>query len=287
MPQTPIVRGPSETPRFVKNIPVAGLQFKFDEETGEVEGFAAVTGNVDSYEEIIDAGAFKRTLGEKGDRISLAWQHNFREPIGKPSALREVKRDKLPESIRKEYPEATGGLYFKATISDTRQGKDAKILLKDGVVDELSIGYDFYWTGNWEDGWETDSYYEGEDGYVHLREIDLYEFSLVTMAANPAAQVMGYKSVAEARKGSWDETITWTGDHTSLDPDPDPMEAVDQKHTTIIRLIEDGELREAMKRLQELIAWLEPEDPVDQPPAVLGLAEEQELRAKARELETL
>lgn len=286
MPQKPVVerghaRGPSDTPRFVKNIPIEGLQFKYDAETGEVEGFAAVMGNVDSYGEIIDGGAFQKTLREKKGRISLAWQHNFREPIGKPSVLREVKRERLPEEILKKFPKATGGLYFKATISDTRQGKDAKILLRDGVVDELSIGYDFFWKGSGEDGWETDSYYEGDDGYIHLREIDLYEFSLVTMAANPAAQVVGYKSVAEARMGSWSDTVTTPTNHYTIDQDvdPGPASVIDGKHMEIIELIEDGELNEAMKRLLALIAWLEPEPP----PAVLGLQEEQELRARVEE----
>lgn len=326
-----------EGPRFTKNLPIEGLQFKYDDEKGEVEGYAAIMGNPDSYDEVIDLGAFKRTLRENKGRIALAWQHNFREPIGKPSTLREVKREKLPEEIQKKFPKATGGLHFKSRISDTRQGKDAKTLLRDGVVDEVSIGFDFY---------DADSFYEGDDGYVHLREIMLYECSLVTMAAQPAAQVVSYKSVAEAQAadlepdygkpypnehacrlrspddfqdGSFrrterkhdgktyyvimgrlegESTMTeqayrypkdgWeVGEARSHCKDHDgSFEAASEEAAAIIELIQKGELQEASELLQQLITELPPEDPgEDTPAAVLGLAEELDLRAQALEFE--
>ena len=47
-------------------------------------------------------------------------------PVGKPLELRDEKE----------------GLFIKGKISDTSMGKDVKILLRDGVLGELSIGYD-------------------------------------------------------------------------------------------------------------------------------------------------
>lgn len=154
-------------------------------EQGIIEGFAAIMGVVDWYEEVIDNGAFKKTLHTNRGRIALCWQHNWREPIGKPSVLKEVKADKLPDVLREKYPEATGGLYFKSKIVDTRQGRDAKVLIREGVVDEMSIGFDVPKGG----------LYDHEDGHVHLKEIELYEISPVTMAAMPAAVVTEYKGV--------------------------------------------------------------------------------------------
>lgn len=151
---------------------------------GEFEGYGAVMGNTDSYGEIIDAGAFKRTLKKQGDRVKVCWQHDWFEPIGKPLEMREVSQAKLPQEIRDAFPDATGALYLKAKISPTARGKDAIILLADGVVNELSIGFDLL-----ESGVETD-----EKGIRHLTDIELYEVSLVTMAANPAAQVVSFKS---------------------------------------------------------------------------------------------
>jgi len=47
----------------------------------------------------------------------------------------------------------------------------------------MSIGFDIYEKGEYQD----------EKGYNHLTDIVLYEFSLVTMAAMPAAMVTDYK----------------------------------------------------------------------------------------------
>jgi len=171
----------------------SGLPFKtkclpaflkeWDEDKGELEGFAAITGFPDAYREIIDPGAFSKTLRKNKGRIAICWQHNWREPIGKPSILREVGEDKLPEELTRQFPKATGGLYFKGRIVDTRQGQDAKVLIREGVVSEMSIGYDLVKS------------YQGDDDYLHLEEIELFEISPVTMAAMPAALVTDYKDM--------------------------------------------------------------------------------------------
>ena len=181
----------------------------YDEEKGELEGFAAVMGVEDSYEEVIDLGAFDRSLAEHKARIALCWQHDWHEPIGKPSELREIKRGELPQNIQDEFPQATGALYFKATIVETRRGKDAKELLRAGAINEMSIGYDFY---------DESGFYEGEDGKRHLRTILLYEISPVTMAAQPAAQVVSYKS--EPMEGEPVEGKPYPNEHACRLRDP-------------------------------------------------------------------
>jgi HK97 family phage prohead protease len=151
---------------------------------GIFEGYGAVMGNVDAYGEVIDPGAFKRTLKKQGERVKICWQHDWFEPIGKPMEIREVSQAKLPQEIQAAYPEATGALYVKAKVSPTARGKDAIVLMADGVLNELSIGFDLL-----DSGVETD-----EKGVRHLTDIELYEISLVTMAANPAAQVVSFKA---------------------------------------------------------------------------------------------
>lgn len=150
---------------------------------GIFEGYGAVMGNVDSYGEVIDPGAFKRTLKKQGERVKICWQHDWFEPIGKPLEIREVSQAKLPQEIKDAFPDASGALYVKAKVSPTARGKDAIVLMADGVLNELSIGFDLL-----ESGVETD-----EKGVRHLTDIELYEISLVTMAANPAAQVVSFK----------------------------------------------------------------------------------------------
>jgi len=153
----------------------------YDAGEGMLRGYASVAGFPDAYKEIVDYGAFKKTLKDHEDRILFCWQHDWREPIGKPQLLKEVPKSRLPKGLLDEYPDATGGLYIETEIVPTRRGEDAKRLLKAGVLTELSIGFDVV------------QEYEGEDGYWHLSEIELFEVSLVSMAAMPAAQVIEYK----------------------------------------------------------------------------------------------
>jgi len=136
-----------------------------------LEGFCAAFGNIDQVGDVIHPGAFRKTLTERGGRIKFLWQHDPTEPIGR---LVEARED-------------TGGLYVKAVISDTARGRDAIALLRDGAIGEMSIGYDAVKGG-------TDYSKTPEGKSVrNLREIKLYEFSLVTFPANEQAIVTALK----------------------------------------------------------------------------------------------
>ncbi len=150
------------------------LQFKLDsyiEEEGIFSGYGAVFSNIDSGGDIIEPGAFAKALAEGWERVKILALHNdCWLPIGRPLELRED----------------VNGLFLSAKISDTSMGKDIKVLLKDGVLNELSIGYD-----------PVVFDYDG-DGIRHLREVKLWEVSIVTWAMNPKAKITGYKSMQAA-----------------------------------------------------------------------------------------
>lgn len=135
-----------------------------DLEEGTFEGYGAVFGNVDYGMDVIENGAFTKTLQESGQDVVVCWQHDFREPIGRPIELRQDAH----------------GLYIKAMISKTQRGLDALTLLRDHVIRGLSVGYD-----------TIKSKYEGS--IRHLLEIKLYEVSVCTLGMNPAAVVTGVK----------------------------------------------------------------------------------------------
>lgn len=142
--------------------------FKFElesaDESGEFSGYAAVFGNKDSGGDIIEKGAFSKTIREDFDRIKILSQHTDCElPIGKPLELREDDK----------------GLFIRGKISDTAKGRDIQTLMKDGVLNELSIGYDAV---------EFD--YDSEQGVRRLKEIKLWEVSIVTWAMNDQAKMM-------------------------------------------------------------------------------------------------
>lgn len=139
----------------------------FDEEQGIFTGYGSVFSNVDDGEDVVEPGAFADTIAGGVGRIKILALHNDEWlPIGIPIELREDSK----------------GLFVKAKISDTSMGKDVKILIRDKVLGELSIGYD-----------PVDFYYDNA-GVRHLTKVELWEISVVTWAMNPQAVITGYKS---------------------------------------------------------------------------------------------
>lgn len=149
--------------------------FKFElestDESGEFSGYAAVFGNRDSGDDIIEKGAFSNTIREDFDRIKILALHNdCWLPVGKPLELREDEK----------------GLYIRGKISDTSMGRDIQTLMKDGVLNELSIGYDAVVFD-----------FDSDTGVRHLKEIRLWEVSIVTWAMNDQAKIDEVKSLVE------------------------------------------------------------------------------------------
>jgi HK97 family phage prohead protease len=96
----------------------------------------------------------------------MLWQHDVMKPIGMWERIREDER----------------GLYVEGQLFlDLIQGREAYTLMKHGVVDGLSIGFEIV---------EAQA---SSSGRI-IRDIELYEISLVTFAANPLAKVTDCKN---------------------------------------------------------------------------------------------
>jgi HK97 family phage prohead protease len=141
--------------------------YKEEDDGFVVEGYGAVFNNIDSVGDVIEKGAFAKTLQERGDRIAFCLQHNIHEPIGK---IVEIKEDET-------------GLWLKCRISKSEPGIATKI--KEGILKEMSIGYRTINSKN--------EIMNGQE-VQKLTEIKLFEISLVTIAANPLAVVTGMKA---------------------------------------------------------------------------------------------
>lgn len=150
------------------------LQVKsVDLEEGVISGYASVFGNVDSYGDIVVKGAFSRSIEKirrTGKVISVFYGHNMADPranIGRVIELREDDR----------------GLFFKAQLdlSDGTYGRLVYAQLKDGRLDSLSFGFSVI------DGANTEAGYE-------LRELELYEISVVPIPANQEALITEVKA---------------------------------------------------------------------------------------------
>lgn len=169
-----------------------GYTVKADTESGILKAYVSIFGIEDDswMNDIIELGAFKKTIAERGPagsrKIRVLWMHQKGEVIGKVLTLEEHSRDMLPEHIRERYPLASGGLYAETQlIMDVQRGREAFALYRDGALDEWSIGFD-----------AIDKKFEEVDKRVirRLKEIKLWEYSPVTWGANPATATVEVKS---------------------------------------------------------------------------------------------
>lgn len=164
----------------------AALDVKFasdDAKTGEFEGYGAVFGNMDSHGDVIEPGAFAKSLldlqREGRPLPPLYKQHgkatgNAHEPIG----------------IWTEMKEDAAGLYVKGKLIglDTERGKWNLSQLKEGALKGLSIGYVVPPHGS-----KNGSGRAGEPKR-YLKSVMLREVSLVDTPSNAFAQVYAMKA---------------------------------------------------------------------------------------------
>jgi len=142
-----------------------------DEKAGIVKGYGSVFGNVDSDGDIINRGAYTKTIKENGSRVKYLYQHDMDKPLGKIVNLGEDDK----------------GLYFEAEIPKTTLGKDVIELMKAGVITENSVGILPIQKDN-----------SGE--YRQINEVKLYEISAVTLAANDQAILLDVKGNYDSQK---------------------------------------------------------------------------------------
>ena len=147
------------------------VNFKAEDVEGRVFRGYAATWDKDQGGDIIVPGAFAKTLSERGSRVKVLWQHS--EPVGRPQTMSEDER----------------GLYVEGKISKTRLGDEALELMRDGVIDQMSIGYSVP---------AGKSEYDDDQKARMIKELKLYEFSLVTFPMNENAIITGVKSIRDA-----------------------------------------------------------------------------------------
>jgi HK97 family phage prohead protease len=142
------------------------LSFKAEGDEGVISGYGSVFNELDNHGDRVMPGAFAKSL--KSRMPKMLWQHHMWEPLGRwTEAVEDGK------GLR---------LRGKLTTTTTR-GRDAYELIKDGALDGLSIGYRVPPGGGERDGDER-----------HLKQIDLYEVSLVTMGSNAKALITDVKA---------------------------------------------------------------------------------------------
>lgn len=145
-------------------------ELKADVDNRIIEGYASTFGNVDSYSDTVIKGAFANSILKKvtpyeagRGRIKTLYQHDWDRPLGVPEVLAEDEN----------------GLFFRSKVAATSYGNDALILIKEHVIDRVSIGFNTV-RSEWK-------YNEDDEDHPYVRvliELDLWEVSPVTFAAD-------------------------------------------------------------------------------------------------------
>lgn len=145
---------------------ICKMDFKsFDEDSdrkiGIVEGYGSVFGVKDSYNDIVDKGAFEESLRVNGNPAMLL-HHGFRDLAGVWVEAREDDK----------------GLYLKGEINlEVQQAREAYSLIKQGAYDGLSIGF------------ITLDDHMDQDEVRHISKVNLLEVSFVAFPANKEATI--------------------------------------------------------------------------------------------------
>ena len=141
-----------------------------DKDYGTFEGYGSVFGNKDLGNDVIERGAFLKSLKRrKPQNVKLLYQHKSDMPIGVFDEIREDDH----------------GLVVKGRLAlKTQAGAEAYELLKMGALDGLSIGFRVN---------PKEVSYDKRGNKRIIKEVDLMEVSLVTFPMNPQATVRSVK----------------------------------------------------------------------------------------------
>jgi len=141
------------------------------DQDGVFEGYASVFGVVDQGMDVVERGAFRKSLGSR--RVKMLWQHDMAQPIGVWDEITEDER----------------GLFVRGRLlKEVDKGREAMALLRAGAIDSMSIGYR-----------TMEAIPEGDGRVRKLTEIDLFEISLVTFPMLPDAKITAVKAISNER----------------------------------------------------------------------------------------
>jgi len=157
---------------MTKHAPEHGAFFELDikavQDDGLFHGYASLFNEVDLGNDVVQPGAFTKSLATRpASKVKMLREHG-NEPIGVWQSIIE---------------DGKGLRVSGKLVLDTVLGKETHALLKAGALDSMSIGYR-----------TKSSRLDRAKGVRLLDEIELYEISIVTFAMLPSATVSAVKS---------------------------------------------------------------------------------------------
>lgn len=136
-----------------------------EEQNTSIEGYAAVFNSKtrigDWFDEVIEPGAFSRSLSENGD-IRALFNHDWNNVLGRTkSGTLTLKEDEK-------------GLNFNVELPNTSVARDLSESMARGDINQCSFG--FFVTG---EEWD----YSVDPALRTIKEVELYEISVVSIPA--------------------------------------------------------------------------------------------------------
>ena len=184
---------------------------KSADDTGTISGYFSTYDRIpDSYGDVIAKGAFTETIRkrkESGHPFPLCWNHDLNQIIG------SVDPDNIEDTEK--------GPLMTASFFNTPLAQEKREIVKSGVVYQFSFAYDVLDQGPAEDIKANE-----------LRELDLFEVSIVPIPANQNAVMTDVKAGRRNSKKDADairEAITLLqGVLGELEEAPDPEDGEDE-----------------------------------------------------------
>lgn len=150
------------------------MEFKsIDDANGEFQGYVSVFNNVDFGGDVVAESAFDAEIANNPNKLyPLLHSHDSRRPCGGFKILKD------------NYGLKMNG-FFDLNVKD---GAECYSLAKKGVMTGFSIGY------------SVKEIELQDDGTRVLKEINLYEGSIVVFPMNDAARLTGIKQLPETER---------------------------------------------------------------------------------------
>lgn len=134
-----------------------------------IAGYASIFNVVDSHNDLILPGAYKKTLAAArryNHVFPIFAEHDEKRIIGKVVKIRENSK----------------GLWIEAVIFDQHEGARLKNLFNEGIQLGFSIGYNTM-KATWEND-DPKNYHDLYDETRKIIEVHLYEISVVKWPSN-------------------------------------------------------------------------------------------------------
>lgn len=154
------------------------LQGKANLEKRIISGYAS-TGHEDHVKDIVDPGAFLKTIEQKGPKFDtkggflgskIKTFYNHRNIIGHPRKMEEDVVDGM------------NVLYTESYVDEIPLGDQILTQVKSGTIDSMSFSYD-----------TINARFEGKNR--HLMELNVHEYGPVDIPCNDMARILGVGAV--------------------------------------------------------------------------------------------